>query len=804
MHKLHFLAAPILFAAALIPVNLLAYDPDPDTLAKAKQGNRDAMHEVACAYYEEDNDKAFKWAEKAANAGHPQAYTLLATMYRNGEGTEINNAKAIAFYKKAAATDDYYAMWNLALYCMGLREGCEIDYQQAIKYLKTPCDNSYSLAYPWLGCAYYDLWVDGDIEDKNKYAPLAIEYFKKAIDNPHPWNGPMDENTYIGEILAYSLDGYQYTDYPLAASHFTEAEENGTDGKAEYNLFLLYRDGLGVDMSYLNAAVKLNKALQKGNSLAIIENEYADKRYYQVFFNDFSDYTDESPAVADEEEDEELLRHDLLATIYKIAANDVVEFSRLYQLGECFLHGRGVTANEEEAFRWFDLAHKYNYGDAALALGKMTLGMRNKEAVHKYLDPIMNGTAELDPSSSALYQLRAYAKPMLSQIDEPNTCYFSFDYNSNDNTASLLNVTVTNPSCLFDLVIPEKTVHDGNEYSVASISRHAIGDDVNCSSIVLPSTLRSLGKEAIYRIDGLKSITLPASLEDLGWDSFRECFNLSEINVDPASQFFTSIDGNVYSKDGTTLYRIAPAKTAYEMPKDVRKVADGAAILTKLQTVKLNKSLTEIGEGAFAYCPELLAIEIPSSVKSLGTATFNGCEKLAEVKLPKDLIALPDNLFRGCQSLSHIEIPRPVATIGKNVFNDCVTLTSLKVDSKSPYIKSPDGKNLFSSDGKKLYYAMAAPTYEVPEGVVSIEAGALDGIESITIPASVKHIGEYQLGKCKQIHFMGKVEQLDDNYFDELEMTFYVPEGLQEHYRGLLQEYQRESVTILPLSAAKR
>ncbi|MDE7135006.1 MAG: leucine-rich repeat protein, partial [Muribaculaceae bacterium] len=625
-----------------------------------------------------------------------------------------------------------------------------------------------------------------------------------ALDHPPPWSGTMDENTYIGEILAYSDDDYQYTDYPLAASHFTKAEETGTDGKAEYNLFLLYRDGLGVDMSYLNATVKLNKALQKGNSLAMIENEYADKRYYQVFFNDFSDYTDELPAVADEEEDEELLRHDLLATMHKIAANDVVDFSRLYQLGECFLHGRGVTANEEEAFRWFELAHKYNYGDAALALGKMALGMRNTEAVHKYLDPIMNGTAELAPTSSALYQLKDYAKSMLSQIDEPNTCYYSYNYDNDNKTASLGQIIVTNPSGLFDLVIPEKTIHDGNEYSVTSIARHAIGEDVNCCSITLPPTLRTLYKEAIYRIENLKSITLPANLEELGWDSFRECFNLGEIDIDPANRFFISIDGNVYSKDGTTLCRIAPAKTAYVMPKDVSKIADGAAILTKLQTVKLNKSLTEIGDGAFAYCPELLAIEIPSSVKSLGSGTFAGCEKLAEVKLPKGLIALPEELFGGCQSLSHIEIPSPVATIGQGVFNNCGALTSIKVDSKSPYIKSPDGKTLLSSDGKKLYFVAATAKYEVPEGVTDIEGGALEGIETITIPASVKHIGEYQLSKCKQIVFKGKIEQLDDNYFDTSETTFYVPEGLQEHYRDLLQEYQRESVAILPLSAAKR
>ncbi len=807
MLKSHLLATAAALAALISPLSTLASDPDPATLAKAKQGNSEAMYEVGCAYYGDDNALAFKWIEKAANAGQPQANSLLATMYRNGEGTDVDNAKAIALYKKAAAADDYYAMWNLGLYYMGLRDGCEADYQQAIKYLKQASDSGYSLAYPWLGLAYHDLWLSGDIGDANRYAPLAIEYFQKAIDEPHPWNGSMNESTYIAEILSYSDDGYLYTDYPRAAAYYSEGEKTDTSGHAEYGLFALYRDGHGVDMSFLKAARKLYQACQKGYTPALMQREYADKEYDNLFFTDLSVYSDEMPTVVDEEEEEfdaGSLRHDLLATMYRAASDEAVEFSRIYQLGLCFLRGEGVDANTDEALYWLDLAHRKNYGDASIALAKIALDAGNKEAVHAYLDPIMNGTVDLVATSSPIYQLQYYAKQMLSRIDEPNTCYFSYSRNDDDHTATLDNVIVTNPSGTFDLVIPEKTVYDGVEYTVTSIGRHTIGKDINCASITLPNTLRTLGKEAIYQVEGLKSVTLPANIEDLGWNSFRECHNLSEINVDPANQFFKSIDGNVYSKDGAALYRIAPAKTDYVMPKDVTRIADGAALATKLQSVKLNKSLTEIGEGAFARCDKLSAIEIPSSVKSLGRATFANCEKLAEIKLPKDLIAIPEELFYGCSSLSYAEIPRPVATIGQRAFSKCDALKSIKVDSKSLYLKSPDGKTLLSSDGKNLYFAAAAPKFDVPEGVVDIVAGALSGIESVTVPASVKHIGEYQLDKCKEIVFMGKIGQLDDNLFDEPEVTFYVPDGLEEHYRDLLQDYQRDSVTILPLSAMKR
>lgn len=56
-----------------------------------------------------NNPEAIKWAQKSADQGYPQAQSSLAKMYEVGKGVPKNNAIALKWYRKAAEQGDAYS-----------------------------------------------------------------------------------------------------------------------------------------------------------------------------------------------------------------------------------------------------------------------------------------------------------------------------------------------------------------------------------------------------------------------------------------------------------------------------------------------------------------------------------------------------------------------------------------------------------------------------------------------------------------------------------------------------------------------
>ena len=74
----------------------------------AQQGDVNAQHIVATGYllgvlgFEENEQEAFYWCQKAAAAGNPESIFLLGALYYDGIGTAPDRQKAIYYITKAA------------------------------------------------------------------------------------------------------------------------------------------------------------------------------------------------------------------------------------------------------------------------------------------------------------------------------------------------------------------------------------------------------------------------------------------------------------------------------------------------------------------------------------------------------------------------------------------------------------------------------------------------------------------------------------------------------------------------------
>ena len=120
----------------------------------------------------------------------------------------------------------------------------------------------------------------------------------------------------------------------------------------------------------------------------------------------------------------------------------------------------------------------------------------------------------------------------------------------------------------------------------------------NLTSVTIPSSVSTIGKQAFYNCTSLTSITIPNSVTSIGNYAFYNCLKLTSIDIP--------------------------------------------------------NSVTSMGEYAFYNCDSLTSITIPDSVTSIGNETFCADGKLTSVTIPNSVTSIGDNAFWGCSSLTSI------------------------------------------------------------------------------------------------------------------------------------------------------
>lgn len=179
----------------------------------------------------------------------------------------------------------------------------------------------------------------------------------------------------------------------------------------------------------------------------------------------------------------------------------------------------------------------------------------------------------------------------------------------------------------------------------------------------------------------LTKVTLSSTVASIGDQAFMGCASLQEFSA-PGSPYFSTVDGILFSADGSTLVLYPPAKTAstYTVPGTVSRIADNAfAKCPNLTSVTLPDSVTSIGHWAFYGNEALTAVNIPEGVKRLNYFTFGWCTALEQIILPSTLQIIDDDTFYNCASLKSISIPDGVTSIGRYAFSKCASMTDIMI-----------------------------------------------------------------------------------------------------------------------------
>ncbi len=243
--------------------------------------------------------------------------------------------------------------------------------------------------------------------------------------------------------------------------------------------------------------------------------------------------------------------------------------------------------------------------------------------------------------------------------------------------------------------------YPANEIPEDAFYSYVTGGKESLTSITLPTTLGSIGREAFlytgltaitlpetvtsigdwaFQGTSLQKITLPAAVINMGVNCFFDITTLQSISVATANTAFTSTSGVLFNKNKSTLiaYPAQRSQSSYTVPVGVTWIDYGAFYNNiHLASVQLPSTVTDIDEYAFRGCYNLSTINFPAGLRSIGVAAFLSTN-LGTVDLSacNSLTTIQGWAFQSC-SVSNLTLPASINIIERYAFSICNNLTQV-------------------------------------------------------------------------------------------------------------------------------
>ena len=243
----------------------------------------------------------------------------------------------------------------------------------------------------------------------------------------------------------------------------------------------------------------------------------------------------------------------------------------------------------------------------------------------------------------------------------------------------------------------------------------------NIKSISMENSVETIQGYAFSTCNNLKNINITENVRNIGILAFDNS-NLEGITVDANNKYFITDDNNnLYSKDGTILYR-----------------------LFDTGNVTIKEGVENIVRGALLNNGKITGLTLPES--------FVGDTTLEWQVFP---------------TLNYLYLPKNVKGFRKNAY---FSVSTIEVSNENPYLQSINNKYILSKGGTELYWVKSDLTeVEIPESVKTIKSYALyySEAEEIELPKQLEKIESniVSSSNIKKLVIYSKIEEISSSAF---------------------------------------
>ena len=346
-------------------------------------------------------------------------------------------------------------------------------------------------------------------------------------------------------------------------------------------------------------------------------------------------------------------------------------------------------------------------------------------------------------------------------------------YYTLDNTTMTAQIAVqSNNTAVGDIVINDTVTYEGANYAVTSMADDAFADCNQLTSIVLPQTLRNLGKNAFLRCTNLTSCIIPDStIIEIPFEAFWKA-GLIEFRVP---------EGVIYIEQ----------RSFEQMPN--------------LQRVHLANSVKSVSPWAFYILDALQEPIYNDSMFVLMPMNYQGA-----YTIPTGIQAICSSAFYGCGKITKLTIPEGVKYIGRSALNFTTNavIKSLSFPASLEHIEfgAISGGRINSitvAQGNQHYTSWNGMLFTINMDTVVYCPSALQ--ISCTLPQSVQHIAyeafcassmyDMQMPSVKTIGKYAFHGNSLGAFYDN--RAYVLPDSLEKiDDEAFFHSYQMEQITI--------
>jgi len=348
-------------------------------------------------------------------------------------------------------------------------------------------------------------------------------------------------------------------------------------------------------------------------------------------------------------------------------------------------------------------------------------------------------------------------------------------------------VKILGGGAFFKSKLESITFEDGSEIEEIKTIDRQYGDEaeefygtfedcVNLKKLVLPESVKSVGRRTLGGCKSLEYLYIGKNLEDFGKNSFYACKNLNKIEVDKENKDFYTYKNGFYGKryDRKVLIRFFGSRKNAKIKQGTQSVESFAFKDTIVEKVTIPNTVVSMGSAVFYNAKNLKSVRFAkgSKLKIMGwdylsfnyrncryekpeldkQAMFYNCNKLKSITFPDSLKSTEGRVFENCKNLKTIKFGKKFNHNGGNIYYDdyftyfaknCPKIKKITFSKENPRYTTKNGIVYSKNKVTMLYYPKGAKakTFVVPKGVKHIEGGVFKNCKHLR---KVKFVYNYK------------------------------------------------------------